>query len=96
MNKNLIKNIIVIILILWCLLDLYSIPQITDLFELVMGFFSITLIPLVILFYLSFSLKKDSDGWQKIIAFAGIFISTITLIANVSMFILYFLRQKLS
>jgi len=93
MNKNLIKNIIVIILILWCLLDLYSIPQITDLFELVMGFFAITLIPLVVLFFVSLSFKK-CNGWQKIIALTGISISIITLIANVSMFIFNFIRQS--
>ncbi|OGZ63511.1 MAG: hypothetical protein A2998_02135 [Candidatus Staskawiczbacteria bacterium RIFCSPLOWO2_01_FULL_37_25b] len=92
MNKNLVKNIIVIILILWCILDLYSVPQITDLFELVMGFFAITLIPLVVLFFVSFSFKK-CNGWQKIISLTGISISIITLIANVSMFIFDFIRQ---
>ena len=94
MSKNLIKNISVGLLIAWCLLDIYSVLQITDLFELVVGFFVATFIPLVILFLVSVSLKKSSKDWQKIVAFTGILISVATLMVNIVMFIIIFGGQN--
>ncbi len=93
MNKNLIQIWVIVFLIGWCLLNLYSIPQVEDLFELVIGFFTLTLIPLIILFLLSLSSKKKCIGWKKNVAITGIFISVITFIVNIVMFAIDCIRQ---
>jgi len=92
MNRNIVKVTIIAILTLWCLLDWYSVPQINDLFELVVGFFVLTLIPLIALFLTSFSLSKNSSGWQKVSANVGIAVSVITLVVNILMYIWDFVR----
>ena len=91
MSKNIVKSFIILALIGWCVFDFFGVIQVTNTYELLVGFILLLLPFILALFYLSFSLKKDGSGWQKKIAIAGIYVGILSLIINVIVFIFDFI-----
>jgi hypothetical protein len=90
-----IKIFFVSLLIIWCFLNIYDIYQSLKfggdfLYAFVLTFIPFVLVPCIILFFLSISLKKNAFGWKKNLGIVGIFTVIITFIVNVSAFILHF------
>ena len=83
------KKILILLIIFLsavCLFEVLGIWKITNWYDLLV-LFIILIFPFdIALFFISFYLKKHTEGWEKNIAFIGLFIATVSIMVPVSTF----------